>query len=261
MEAHHELAIAKVTDYFEHEPGILALILGGSLAHGFATAVSDVDVMIIVSDDEYARRAAEGQVHFFNRELCAYPEGYVDGKYLGQGFLELVRARGTEPARFAFQDARVLFSRLDGLPEQLVEIARYPAADKAARLQRFYAQFLAWNWYVGEALKHTNPYLLGVSATKLALFGGRLILAHNERLYPFHKWFLRVLEQAPDKPAGVAAQIEALTAHPSQDTAQQFYETVNGFQAWPTPPTGWPAQFMADSELNWISGPGPIDDI
>jgi len=207
MLPHHEQAIANVTGYFEREPGVLALVLGGSIAHGFATPVSDVDVMIVVSDDEYAQRSASGQVHFFNRELCAYPEGYVDGKYVGPGFLELARARGTEPARFAFQDARVLFSRVDGLPELVAEIARYPVAEKAARLERFYAQFVAWSWYVSEAIKHANPYLLSLSASKQALFGGRLILAHNERLYPYHKWFLRVLEQAPDKPAGLVAQI------------------------------------------------------
>jgi len=261
MLAHHQQSIANVTRYFEAQPDVLALLLGGSLAHEFAGPASDVDVMIVVSDEVYAERLARGQVHFFNRELCTYPEGYVDGKYLSQGFLEQVRARGSEPARFAFQDAQVLLARPDGLPRLLGEIARYPAAEKAERLQRFYAQFQAWHWYTGEALKQHNPYLLSVAVSKLALFGGRLILAHNERLYPYHKWFLRVLDGAPDRPAGLCELIEALTARPSGELAEQLFSLVDGFQAWPAPPAGWPTQFMVDSELNWVGGPAPIDDI
>jgi hypothetical protein len=260
MLAHHQQSIANVKGYFEQQPEVLALLLGGSIAHGFATPASDVDVLIVVSDEVYADRLARGQVHFFNRELCTYPEGYVDGKFVSRDFLEKVRARGSEPARFAFQDAQVLLSRLEGLPELLAGIAQYPVAEKAERLSRFYAQFTAWGWYLSEALKHANPYLLNTSASKLALFGGRLILAHNERLYPYHKWFLKVLEQAPDKPAGLESQIVALMEHPSHETGREFYDLVNNFRAWPSP-DDWPTQFMLDSELNWMDGTSPVDDL
>ncbi len=144
MDGHHQQSIDNVTRHFEREPEVLALLLGGSLAHGFATPSTDVDVMIVVADEVYAERLSSGQVHFFNRELCTYPEGYVDGKYISRSFLELVRTRGTEPARFAFQDAQVLFSRLDGLPELLAEIARYPVAEKTDHLWRCLAAGSSW---------------------------------------------------------------------------------------------------------------------
>ena len=177
-----------------------ALILGGSLAHGYASPVSDIDVMIIVKDQHFAKHLSEGNLQFFYCELCTYPEGYVDGKVLGMSHLTQVAEKGSEPARYAFQDARVLFSRNDSIDEQIRSIARYPITHKAERMRRFYAQFEAWNWYVGEAMKSQNRYLLGVSISKLVLFGGRLILAHNELLYPYHKWFLRVLAEAKEKP-------------------------------------------------------------
>ena len=106
-----------------------------------------------------------------------------------------VAERGSEPARFAFQDARILFSRVAGLEALLRAIARYPAAGKEARMRRFYAQFEAWHWYAHEALRLDNRYLLGAAISKMVLFGGRLILTHNDRLYPYHKWFLKQLEQ------------------------------------------------------------------
>ncbi|MFN8380783.1 MAG: nucleotidyltransferase domain-containing protein [Anaerolineales bacterium] len=261
MLKHHEESIRNVVQYFQSDPEVEALVLGGSLAHGFASPISDVDVMILVSDEQYAQRMNEGRLHFFNRELCTYPEGYVDGKYLGMPHLDQVAEKGSEPARFAFQDARVLFSQRDSLNEKIRLIASYPAARKAERIGRFYAQFEAWNWYVHEALKSGNRYLLGMSISKLVLFGGRLILAHNELLYPYHKWFLKVLAGAKEKPAELLTCIESLYQTPSDENTQSFYEMIKGFQDWEVSGNSWPVQFMFDSELNWQTGVAPVDDL
>lgn len=259
--AHHAQAIERVVEHFQQDGEVKALLLGGSLAHGFARPASDIDVLIIISDQRRAARSRQGQLHFFNSELCAYPEGYVDGKYVGAGFLHEIAARGSEPARFAFQDARVLFSRLDGLDDTLRLITRYPVESKAERLGRFAAQLEAWNWYAAEALKHGDPYLLGVSVDKLVLFGGRLILAHNELLYPYHKWFLRVLEGAQDKPPDLLTAIRDIYASATAENIGRFYEMVKGFRDWGPLDVSWPVQFMADSELNWVNGAPPVDDL
>lgn len=261
MYAHHAETIERAVERFRADPEVLALILGGSVAHGFERPDSDIDVMVIVSDERFAERSRAGGLLTVFPELATYPKGYVDAKYLGAGVLPLVAEKGSEPARFAFKDSRVLFSRLDGLEETLKLIARFPAEGKAVRLRRFRAQFEAWNWYAAEALKHDNPYLLGVSVDKLVLFGGRLILAHNELLYPYHKWFLRVLMDAPDRPADLMGAVGTLLAEHSAENIRRFYDLVNGFHDWGSSDITWPAQFVADSELNWVDGPAPIDDI
>ena len=261
MYAHHAETIERAVERFRADPEVLALILGGSVAHGFERPDSDIDVMVIVSDERFAERSRAGGLLTVFPELATYPKGYVDAKYLGAGVLPLVAEKGSEPARFAFKDSRVLFSRLDGLEETLKLIARFPAEGKAVRLRRFRAQFEAWNWYAAEALKHDNPYLLGVSVDKLVLFGGRLILAHNELLYPYHKWFLRVLMDAPDRPADLMDVVGTLLAEHSAENIRRFYDLVNGFRDWGSSDITWPAQFVADSELNWVDGPAPIDDI
>ncbi|MBI4517334.1 MAG: nucleotidyltransferase domain-containing protein [Deltaproteobacteria bacterium] len=260
MYAHHQDAIQRSIQHFSNDSEVLALILGGSIAHGFATAASDVDVMILVSDRDYEARLRDGRLQYYDPTLCAYEGGYVDGKYLGEGFLQKIAAAGSEPARFAFQDAQVLFSGIAGLATVLGEIVRYPLADKAARLQRFYAQFEVWHWYAHEALKLRNRYLLGVAANKMVLFAGRLILAHNELLYPYHKWFLAVLERAADKPRDLLAQLAALTTDPSPEHIRSLYETIVQFRPWEcTIP--WTTQFMLDSELNWLDGRSPVEDV
>ena len=139
-------------------------------------------------------------------------------------------------------------------------IARYPVADKPLKIERFYAQFEAWHWYAHEALKLHDRYLLGTAVGKLVLFGGRLILAHNEVLYPYHKWFLRVLERAPDKPTDLLARIAALYDDPSATTITAFYEAITQFRNWEYTMV-WPTRFMLDSELTWLDGKSPVDDL
>ena len=261
MHSHHEESIQKASAFFRQDPEVEALLLGGSIAHGFEAPNSDIDVMILVSDQIYRKRLEEGRIHYYSNQWCSYEGGYVDGKYICMEFLNQVARRGGEPARFAFQDARVLFSRGAAPEAQLRAIVRYPVEGKEERLRRFHAQFEAWNWYAHEALRLSNRYLLGVSAGKLVLFGGRMILAHNELLYPYHKWLMRVLERAQDKPSDLSVKIDALYAVPGVESIRGFYESIRGFFSWTEKETGWPNQFMMDSELNWQTGTVCIDDI
>lgn len=261
MHPHHLEGIQRVTEYFQRDPEIQALLLGGSIAHGFETASSDIDILIFVSEQDYQKRFAENRLHFFNTELTDYPGGYVDGKYSTPGFVKQVAESGSEPARFAFAGSQVLFSKLDDFNADVRRAAQYPKTDKAERIQRFYAQFEAWHWYCGEAVRLNNPYLLGTSVSKFILFSGRLILAHNELLYPYHKWFLRVLEEAPNKPAGLLAGIHALSENPVAENIEGVYEQVKSFRPWVEGNFSWPTQFMLDSELNWHTSNTPIDDL
>ncbi len=261
MQPHHAQTIQNVTEYFQRDPQVLALLLSGSIAHGFETSTSDVDIMIIISEEDHQKRFQTGQLTFFNTELCTYTGGYVDGKYLSLDFVKQVSAKGSEPARFAFEGSRVLFNKIEGFEEEICRIAEYPIAEKTDRIRRFYGQLEAWHWYCGEALGKGNQYLLGTAVSKMILFGGRLILAHNEMLYPYHKWFLKVLERAQDKPSDFMDCIQTLTGSPTPENIEAFYEKVKAFQPWSGNPYGWGAQFMLDSELNWMDGRTPVDDL
>ncbi|HEX9330475.1 MAG TPA: nucleotidyltransferase domain-containing protein [Anaerolineales bacterium] len=261
MHPHHSQSIQNVTEYFQRDPEVLALLLSGSIAHGFQSATSDVDLMIFVSEEDYQKRFQTEQLTFFSRELCTYEGGYVDGKYISLSFVKQVLEKGSEPARFAFEGSRVLFSKIEGFEEDICKIVEYPIAEKAERIKRFYAQLEAWHWYCGEALRKENQYLLGTAVSKMILFGGRLILAQNEMLYPYHKWFLKVLEQAKDKPSDLMTCIQTLIESPTMENIEAFYEKIKTFQSWNGNPYGWGAQFMLDSELNWMDGKTPVDDL
>ena len=261
MHPHHTQSIQNVTEYFQRDPEVLALLLAGSIAHGYETPTSDVDILILVSDADYRKRLEENRVHFFNRDLCTYEGGYVDGKYLNPGFIQQVKQMGSEPARFAFSGSQILFSRVDGLEQAIRQAAEYPKEGKEERIKRFYAQFEAWHWYCQESLRLNNQYLLGTSISKFILFSGRLILAHNELLYPYHKWFLRVLRDAKERPDELMESIYQLNTTPSLENVESLYEKVKTFRTWIEGDFNWPTRFMFDSELNWLDGKTPVDDL
>ncbi|KAL2167654.1 hypothetical protein VTG60DRAFT_955 [Thermothelomyces hinnuleus] len=263
MYPHHASTIQNTIARLFPIPSVLALILSGSIAHGFATAESDVDVLVVLTEEAYAERQQTGEINFVDAEVATYPGGFVDGKYLSLGFLREVAARGSEPARFALEGAVVLFDRIGGgaLEDVLRRAVRYPVEDKRERMVRFRAQLDAWRCFCGEARQKGNAYWLGLAASKLVLFGGRLILAENEVLYPYHKWFLRVLEGVKEKPEGLMEAIKRLVGDPSEENVEAFYELVKGFRDWPQTPNRWGAQFMRDTELTWMSGHTPVDDL
>jgi predicted nucleotidyltransferase len=257
----HAETIENIVAHFGREPGVAAVLLVGSIAHGFAGPASDVDIALLVSDEERAERAASNRLVFVSQDLATYERGYVDGKYISRTFLDAVEQRGSEPARYAFAHARIVHGSVPGLAEQLERIARYPVAEKTVRMQRFCAQMQAWNWYVAQAAQRDDAYLLNLAISKLSLFAGRLILAHNELLFPYHKWFFRVLEQAPDQPEGFVEALRQLNRVPSAPAAATLYELVKSFRAWPNDSVAWPDRFLQDSELTWLAGQAPIDDL
>ena len=261
MYSHHEAAIARVIARYRDEPGVLAILLAGSLAHGTATGNSDVDVMLVVSDEELAERRASNTTAFSDVELARYPNGYIDAKYVSPEYIDEVSLRGSEPSRFAFKGAKVLFSRIEGLEGRIAGAARYPVEVQADRIARFAAQLEAWTWMAGEAERKNDPYLLSTAVSRVALFGGRILLAHNRMLYPFHKWFLRSLEQAPDKPEGIVELIRSAVSSPSATGATRVSEAVLGFREWRRGEVDWPNHFIHDTEQSWMRHAAAVEDL
>jgi hypothetical protein len=257
---HHQRAVERLVDRFKEDPGCLALLIGGSLVNGYGNEDSDVDFVLIATDEEYARRQQTHTLTYYTADLCDYPGGYVDGKFVNAAFLEEVAERGSEPARAAFEKVIVAYSQLPQLNDVLRRITAYPAAGHTEKIRSFYAQLLAMQWYVGEAEKRNNRYLLMHVVADLVLFGGRLILAHNRILYPYHKWFLRALQDAPQKPDNLMALIDQLLSEPNKANGDRFCEAILNFTAWDTPPEGWPARFMEDTEWAWRTGTAEIGD-
>ncbi len=210
--------------------------------------------------DAYARREATQDFWYLDREICDYPGGYVEGKIINIQFLVDAAERGSEPARAAFSGAFVGYSRIPELEGLLQRIPVYQEQEHREKIEAFYSQVLLLNWLVAEAGKRKDSYLLTHAVSNLVLFGGRLILAHNRILYPYHKWFMYEVRRAEKKPAHFVELIEKLLGQPCQENAQAFTESISSFHDWGVSYSQAVVNFMKDSEWNWRTGQPPLQD-
>ena len=254
IEEHHARTIAKVTDLFRDNPAFPALIVGGSIVKGLARPDSDVDLILVATDEEYEKRRAAGQLQYFTRELCDYEGGYVDGKVVNLQFLKDAAERGSEPARSAFVDAYLGYSRIPGLKDLITRIAVYQESERRTKIESFLSQVMLLKWFVGEAEKRSQLYLMTQVVSNLVLFAGRIVLAHNRILFPAHKWFITLVEKAPEKPEGFVKMTEDVLRQPCQATADRLHDAVVNWQQWNWPFDRAVQRYMEDIEWTWRTG-------
>ncbi len=257
---HHQRAITRLADAYRDDSRFTALIIGGSVAKGFARDDSDVDFLIVATDEAFEQRRAARDLFINRRDLCDYDGGFVDGKIINFAFLEDVAARGNEPSRAAFQGAFAAYSHIPDLDALLQRIPVYPEAGHDERVRAFYSMAFIQHWLLHEAERHGNRYTLTRAASQLALFSGRLILAHNRRLFPYHKWLPRALESVPKKPGGLMSSFNALLDEPCGAHANALFERVRAFRDWGVSDLEAYTWFMTDVEWRWMSGSTPIED-
>jgi len=254
MRTHHQRSIERVTKCFVNKPEYLALIIGGSIAMGYEKEDSDVDVILVATDEEYERRKTKNDFFFYSAELCTYEGGYVDGKVVDLRFLREVEAKGSEPARAAFRGAMVAFSHLPELEALIRRIPVYPEAERRDKIQSFHTQFSAAYWFFQEAQKRSDPYLVAHAAHEMVFYASRLMLAHNRILYPYHKWLMREVGNAPQKPEQFVTLAYQLLRRPEAEKAKQFFDCIDRFTTWEPPPEGWVNRFYRDVEWTWRNG-------
>jgi predicted nucleotidyltransferase len=261
MRPHHERAIQKLVDHFSRDETCLAVIVGGSVAKGLAKEDSDIDVMLLVTDEVFREKWEQNNLIYLSEEFCDYPGGYIDGKIVNLEYLRAVAERGNEVTRAAFDGAFVAHSKLEGLDEIMSRIPVYQADQRQEKIQAFYAQFEIAHWLVGEAAKRNDSYLLHRAVSDLILYGGRLILAHNGVLYPYHKLFIVALWNAPEKPDNLMPLVDTLLEEHTAENARAFYDAIKGFRFW-NEAWEFPAvRFLKDTELAWLENRAYVGDV
>jgi predicted nucleotidyltransferase len=258
---HHRATIDRAVARLRARNDVLAVLVAGSIAHGFATESSDVDLLIVVPDNEWERRLAAGAVTELDLESATWDGGYVDGKYTSVALIRDVAARGSEQARYAFDGVTIASTRIDGLDDELRAAARYPMEGRADRIRAFHAQLEYWRWMFAEGDRSETVYTKALAAPHVVLFAGRLVLAHNAVLYPGYKWLLRVLQDVPEQPPGLVPAIEQVVAAPDKEAVDALFDLVTGWRNWAVADQHWGTKFMLDTELAWLDGRPPIADL
>ncbi|MGB5335363.1 MAG: nucleotidyltransferase domain-containing protein [Woeseiaceae bacterium] len=257
---HHQRAIDRLAETYRDDPCFRGLIIGGSVAKGYARDDSDVDFLIIATDEEFDRRMAARDLFINRRDLCDYAGGFVDGKIINLAYLEDLAEKGNEPSRAAFLGAFAAYSHIADLDALLQRIPVYPVAGHEERIRAFYSMAFIQHWLIHEAERHGNRYTITRAASQLALFSGRLMLAYNRTLFPYHKWLPRTLESVPDKPDDFMVCFKNLLDEPSGEHASALFERVRDYSDWGVSDLDAYTWFMTDVEWSWMSDRAPIED-
>ncbi len=107
MYKHHEMSIENMKEYFRKHEAI-ALILVGSVAKGIERLDSDLDGVVIISEEEYLKDLAE---------------------------------KGSEPARNGFTKAKILFCNDMEIENILPQIPVFQIKEREEKLLSFYSDF------------------------------------------------------------------------------------------------------------------------
>jgi predicted nucleotidyltransferase len=258
---HHQAAINNLVKEYENDQRFLALIIGGSVAKGCARKDSDVDFMMVVTDEEFQQRKANNDFFINRTDLTDYEGGYVDGKIIDMDYLYDVAEKGNDPTRVAFDSVFVAFSHVEGLQELLKRITVYPEAEREERMKTFYCMAFIQNWLMNEASRHDNLYTKTRASSQLVLFASRLILAYNRVLFPYHKWMLFYVEKCEQKPEKFLNHIQELLEKPSSTTANTLFESLKSFRDWGVSDLEAYTWFMKDVEWSWRNDTTPLEDI
>lgn len=260
MYKEQEATVKNVIDYFQKQESVIAVLLGGSIAHGYATEASDVDIMILVSNEEYSERLKKSEQLFYNKELSTYKEGYVDGKYICNKYLDEILEKGNEIVRYAFEGSKILFSKDKLLQEKINKIVQFDVSKKEEHNKSFYSQVLSWDWYLNEGLRHKNKFLIDLAVNNFYLFTCRLILNDNERLYPYYKWMIKEVERSKNKPANLLQKLDKLLETKSPSLTKEIIEDLKSMHSWGIEDWEWSKYYYNDVESVWMRQTPAVTD-
>jgi hypothetical protein len=259
--AHHRQSVINLRDEFIQDESIQALVLGGSICHGYGRKDSDIDCMMLIDAQACEQRRKSNAVCYYATHLTPYEGGYVDGKYQSLEYLQMVAERGPEPARYAYKDAKIIFSRIPGLPALLQRVSAYPEAERENRIVRFHAQLDGMRWFFGEGIKRDDRFTAQWAAVNMILFGSRMLLAYNRVLFPCQKTMTHELRRCTELPQGIFGRMDELLANPVESSAEAYYRAIKQWRQWEQAGVGWADQFMADAELKWLTGTPYVGEI
>jgi len=258
MLEHHRIALGLAIERLANEPDVLAVILGGSIAKGSERPDSDVDLIVVVSDEGYADRFAKVKASFLWTDIADWPGGYVEGRFVSRAFILDAAARGSEPTRWSFTGSRIVWGSDTEIEAALPKIPVYPEHERQVRMDAFYSQLLVCaGFFWNEGVRRDDPYLTHWSAVRVVLFAARLVLAHDRRLFPNQKRLMEALALCPSKPPEfdeLAARILAGDAD-----ARNALVTLIKNQIGPMS-VDVVTRFQQDSEMSWFTATHDVSE-
>lgn len=201
--SHHIESVEKLKEYFLSMQGLIAIVLDGSIVKGNARADSDIDAVLIVTEEKYRELAAQNRLAEVIAGHCTYEGGYFDVKYKTKEILRRAAQFASEPTRNAYVKARVIYST-DGEIAPLVEkIAAYPEHERADKIRCFNANLQLNRGYFLHCVGEENAYMRAHLAQEIVYSVYRLILAENRALFPCNRRLEEAVKACERRPENI----------------------------------------------------------
>ena len=252
MQDHHQRAMDRAIERLREESDVRLILLGGSIAKGLERFESDVDLMVVVTEEGFAERQARNGLAFLWKDVADYEGGYVEGRFVSRDFVLAAAERGSEPTRSSFCGVRVVWGDDPEVAAAVPLIPVYPEADRDRRIDAFYAQLVLNRYYFWpEGVRREDPYLKARAATEVVLFGARMVLAHNRVLFPCQKRVMEVVATCPELPEGFFG-LSGRTLAGDDVAKEAFCQAV--MELVQPRKSDILSRFLQDMELAWYTG-------
>lgn len=228
MYRHHIESIENLKKYFSGMKGMIAVVLDGSIVKGNERPDSDVDALIVVTEETYARLAAENRLAEVIPGYCTYEGGYFDVKYKTKTQLIAAAERASEPTRNAYVKAQVLYSSDPDIAPLVEKIAAYPEKELGAKVACFNANLQLNRGYFLRCVPEENTYMRAHLAQEIVYSVYRLILAENRELFPCNRRLEETVRKCKKRPADIlelgAAFLKEITVENCEKFVTAFWE-------------------------------------
>lgn len=258
MYKHHEESLQILKDYFSEKEDTIAIIFCGSVARGNERPDSDLDAMIVVSEEVFEERLKNNRTAESLFGMCTYENGYFDVKYLTKEFLIQAAEKGSEPTRNSFDCARVIYSRDDEIESILNRIPVFQRQEKGDKMLSFYSNLML-NYGYFLKVCHAEGYMLLHVVDEVIYSVYRMILQENEILFPSNRRLEAAVAAVADKPEHIMEYAKELEDTLSVRAADDFVKCYLDWSKWehPTDPHVAQSRYVEDYE-QWWRNPRPL---
>jgi predicted nucleotidyltransferase len=253
MYAHHQRAIQCLKEYFAGQPGVLGVILGGSVAKGLERPDSDIDAMVVVTDARYKELQSQNLLSEVISGYCDYEGGYFDIKYMTKEYLLAAAQKGSEPTRNPFIKSRCILAPDPEIPSIVERIPVFQKQEKEDKMLSFYAALCLNRGYFWHYID--DPILRARVVSDIAFFGLRLLLEDQEVLFPCAKSLMKAVERLPHKPQDILEKCRIFVENPCDETKDAFVDPILECISY-RPPEDYNqvlSRYVEDNEQWWYS--------
>ena len=256
---HHREAVKELISIFREKEGVIALVFGGSVAKHMERKDSDIDAMVIVTEEFYERKRKVNCIaECISMGDCAYPGGYFDVKYMTKDYIRDAAEKGSEPTRNSFIGSHVLFSADEEVTELVRRIPVFQKQEFEEKMLSFFSNLQLNYNYFWKACRPEGYMKLKV-ASEIVYSLYRMVLQENEILFPCNRRLEQFVKLAPDQPEHLVEYCEEFCRTLEDDPLDKALEA---WKAWthyqyPTDSAVCQSRYCDDFE-QWWRVPRPL---